>query len=126
MTKVPNESYSEGMAERLARVEAKVDALDDKITLFVRTASSPEIGFVSSGTLAYFRAEMEKDIVSAKNRADEVLTRLNSRMDVINADHNNRLTRLEDSRLRFAYGLVAVSSGLIVDIIIHLLVGFKL
>lgn len=120
------------MAERLARVEAKVDslksdlsALKSDVSQFVRTASSPEIGFVSAALLKLFKGQLDKDVTDAKDRADYVQTQITRRLDEINADHDHRITRLEDARTRLAYALAGVSGGLVVDILVHVLVGAK-
>ena len=129
-TYMPDETYPVGMAERLARVEAKMDALDDKMDLFIRTAGSPDVGFASAGLLNELRSQADREHLAMRNRIEEVLNRLNRRVDGINDEHNERLKHLEaDLNGRYQslsnrvwamlFGLVAVLGGLSTDIFIH-------
>lgn len=118
MTKVRNDPYPEGMAERLARVETTVsalsktmDGLDRKFDAFVKTATSPDIGFISGAYL-----------VAIKNE-------LNERITGINTDHNERLQRLEgpDGRItkveslqnRVLMWLVFLFGATLLDVVLH-------
>lgn len=104
------------MAERLARVETTVgtlsktvENLDRKFDQFVKTATSPEVGFVSGGYLAQSVAHSEREHL-----------RLDKRIDDINIDHNHRLQVLEEARTRLGYWMAGVFGSVIIDVVLHM------
>lgn len=105
---MPDERYADSMAERLARVEATLNALDTKVDMFIKTATSPEVGFVSGGYLALAKTEGEKEHA-----------RIDKRIDSINKDHNERLIKLEGLTNRVLLWVVFFFGGVLVDVILH-------
>ena len=56
----------------VARLEEKVDGIGSKLDMFIKTATSPEIGFVSSGLLAMMKAEADKEHVEIHRRMEQI------------------------------------------------------
>lgn len=89
------------MAVAIARLEVKVDGIESTLQTFIKTATSPDLGFAAAATMNMVNSEVK------------------ARLDDINKDHNERLVKLEGLSGRVLLWAVGVLGGICTDIILH-------
>ena len=92
----------------IARLEVKVDSIESTLQSFIRTATSPDLGFAASATVVMLNSETVKSVGAVERR-----------VDTINKDHNERLVKLEGLSSRVFMGGFFTMGAVILDIVLH-------